>query len=99
MRRLLHLTNRERHPVEQRGLAFRPRSQYLLLDLPQVMREREHQLRPVAELDEKSLVLWIRRFEELDHPLPRHRHVAAHTAAGIEHDADRKRRILTAERR
>ena len=51
----------------------------------------------VVELHQEELVLGIRGLEELRDRLARFLQLAAHAAAAIEDDADRKRRVLARE--
>ena len=97
--RLLHLVQGHVDAVQQRRAALGLGEGQPVLNLFQVRGEGHHQLRPVVELNQEEFVLGIGGLEELRHRLARFVQLAAHAAAGIEDEPDRKRRVFARELR
>ena len=98
MRRLFHVGDRQRHAVQQRRFPFGLRRQYLFLDPPRLCVKGDtssgrslNSTRNASSSGFADLKNSTTAFREI-------RQLPAHTAAGIEYDPDRERRILAPER-
>src|SRR5579863_8393041 len=96
---LLHLGHRHVYAIQQRRLPLGPREGQAALNLFRARSKADGNVRTVVEFDEEELVLRICGFHELHNRLPRRRQLCAHAAAGIEHNAYRKRCIFTGQMR
>ncbi len=92
--RLFHLVHRHVHAIQQRGFAFGLRKVEPVLNFVGIGGERNHQLRPVVEFNQEEFIFRIGGLEKLHGGLARFLQLGAHAAAGIEHQADGKRRVL-----
>ena len=94
---LLHLVQRHVDSVQQRRAPLGLGERQAILDILQVGCEVLNQLRAVVELYQEELVFGVGGLEKVRNRLAGFRELVPHAAAGVEDEADGKRRILAGE--